>query len=69
MVSNAFYLLFVLFLEGLKDLKRIKFCKCIYLEDKCMHELSVIKHTLEHLEVISCGNISDNGINAIIHLR
>ncbi|KFM83169.1 ATP synthase subunit s, mitochondrial, partial [Stegodyphus mimosarum] len=57
------------YLSGLKYLKRIKFCKCIYLEDTCMNMLSVTKDSLKHLEVISCGNVSDKGILSISALE
>ncbi|KAG8193352.1 hypothetical protein JTE90_022981 [Oedothorax gibbosus] len=57
------------YLSGLNYLRRIKFCKCIYLEDTCMTMLSVRKDSLHHLDVISCGNITDKGILAIADIR
>ncbi|GFR14275.1 ATP synthase subunit s, mitochondrial [Trichonephila clavata] len=57
------------YLCGLKYLERIKFYKCIYLEDTCLNMLSVLKNSLLHLEVISCGNVSDKGIISLSQLK
>ncbi|GFX42228.1 ATP synthase subunit s, mitochondrial [Trichonephila clavipes] len=57
------------YLRGLKYLERIKFYKCIYLEDTCLNMLSVLKNSLQHLEVISCGNVSDKGVISLSQLK
>lgn len=64
----AFYI-FYIFSEGLRHLKRIKFLRCPYLDDICMKKLSVTKNSLQNLEVISCGNISDDGVYALSDLK
>ncbi|GIY01244.1 ATP synthase subunit s, mitochondrial, partial [Caerostris darwini] len=57
------------YLKGLKHLRRIKFSKCIYIEDTCLTMLSSVKDTLLHLEVISCGNVTDKGILSLSQLK
>ncbi|XP_043930225.1 ATP synthase subunit s, mitochondrial [Protopterus annectens] len=53
------------YLDGLQHVEEIKLQKCIYIEDLCLERLSNmenLKNTLIHLELISCGNVSDRGI-------
>ncbi|GFS64648.1 ATP synthase subunit s, mitochondrial [Nephila pilipes] len=57
------------YLRGLKYLKRIKFYNCIYIEDTCLNMLPIVKTSLLHLEVISCGNVSDKGIISLSQLK
>ncbi|XP_058472190.1 ATP synthase subunit s, mitochondrial isoform X1 [Solea solea] len=59
-------------LDGLKHLEEIKFNKCIYIEDTCLERLSSIESLQESLntvEVVSCGNVTDRGIIALHKLR
>ncbi|XP_074662219.1 ATP synthase subunit s, mitochondrial-like [Tubulanus polymorphus] len=57
------------YLEGLNHLKKIRFYNCVYLDDEALIELSRVKHTLEELEVGSCGVITDKGIASIAELE
>lgn len=60
------------YLKDLKYLKRIKFCKCMYLDDRALCMLPSNKDTLQHLEIISCGNVTDVGLTSVqelIHLK
>ncbi|XP_034381278.1 ATP synthase subunit s, mitochondrial [Cyclopterus lumpus] len=59
-------------LDGLKDVEEIKFNKCIYIEDACLERLSSIEslqESLNKMEVVSCGNVTDKGLVALHQLR
>ncbi|XP_004698634.1 ATP synthase subunit s, mitochondrial [Echinops telfairi] len=59
-------------LEGLLHVEKIKLCQCHYLEDGCLERLSQLENLRESLlemEIISCGNITDQGIITLRHLR
>ncbi|XP_053191287.1 ATP synthase subunit s, mitochondrial [Scomber japonicus] len=59
-------------LDGLKYVDEIKFNKCIYIEDTCLEKLSSIENlqeSLNMLEVVSCGNVTDKGIIALHRLK
>lgn len=58
--------------DGLKYLEEMKFIKCIYIEDTCLERLSSIEslqETLNRMEVVSCGNVTDKGLIALHRLR
>lgn len=59
-------------LDGLQHLTEIKFNKCIYIEDACLEKLSSlenIQESLDKMEVVSCGNVTDRGLIALHKLR
>ncbi|KAG9481141.1 hypothetical protein GDO78_010409, partial [Eleutherodactylus coqui] len=59
-------------LEGLEHLEEIKLCQCIYIEDTCLERISKLENlqkTLQRLEIISCGNVSDKGVICLNSLR
>ncbi|KAM6467421.1 ATP synthase subunit s, mitochondrial isoform 3-T6 [Liasis olivaceus] len=56
------------YLDGLKHLEEIKLCKCIYIEDECLQRISEtpsLQKSLLRLFLISCGNVTDQGIIAL----
>ncbi|XP_060117140.1 ATP synthase subunit s, mitochondrial [Heteronotia binoei] len=56
------------YLEGLEHVEEIKFCKCAYLLDGCLQRLSEIQNlqrSLLRLWIVSCGNITDQGVTAL----
>ncbi|XP_053553617.1 ATP synthase subunit s, mitochondrial [Bombina bombina] len=56
------------YLDGLEHVEEIKLCKCIYIEDACLERLSKIENlqkSLQRLEIISCGNVTDRGVIAL----
>ncbi|CAL1276287.1 unnamed protein product [Larinioides sclopetarius] len=56
------------YLKGLKHLKIIKLHKCSYIEDTCLSMLLAVKDSLQHLEIVSCGNVTDKGILSLARL-
>lgn len=59
-------------LDGLQHLTEIKFNKCIYIEDVCLEKLSSLENvqdSLNTMEIISCGNVTDKGLIALHKLR
>ncbi|XP_054303625.1 ATP synthase subunit s, mitochondrial isoform X7 [Pongo pygmaeus] len=59
-------------MEGLEHVEKIRLCKCHYIEDDCLLRLSQLENlqkTILEMEIISCGNITDKGIIALLHLR
>ncbi|XP_015928786.1 ATP synthase subunit s, mitochondrial [Parasteatoda tepidariorum] len=59
------------YFNGLNNLRKIKFRRCIYLDDTCIHKLTEtdVKNSLQHLEIISCGNITDNGVLGVTKFK
>ncbi|XP_030071199.1 ATP synthase subunit s, mitochondrial [Microcaecilia unicolor] len=60
------------YLDGLEHVQEIKLCKCIYIEDACLEQLSKtvnLQQTLLRMEIISCGNVTDRGIIALNKLK
>ncbi|KPP79734.1 ATP synthase subunit s, mitochondrial-like [Scleropages formosus] len=60
------------YLDGLKYVEEIKFIKCVYIEDACLERLSKIENlqsSLNRMELISCGNVTDKGVIALHKLR
>ncbi|XP_055926197.1 ATP synthase subunit s, mitochondrial-like [Argiope bruennichi] len=56
------------YLNDLKYVKTIKLHKCFYIEDTCINMLSAVKNSLQNLEIVSCGNVTDNGILSVAKL-
>ncbi|XP_060938782.1 ATP synthase subunit s, mitochondrial [Limanda limanda] len=59
-------------LDGLKHVEEMKFNKCIYIEDACLERLSSIENLQESvnsMEVVSCGNVTDKGVIALHQLK
>uniref|UniRef100_A0A1B6GLH0 Uncharacterized protein n=1 Tax=Cuerna arida TaxID=1464854 RepID=A0A1B6GLH0_9HEMI len=46
----------------------IKFDRCSYLEDEALHQLVLVKSSLESLLIFRCGNLTDKGILSIANL-
>ncbi|XP_073433826.1 ATP synthase subunit s, mitochondrial isoform X1 [Dendrobates tinctorius] len=60
------------YLEGLEHLEEVKLSKCIYIEDACLERISKIENlqkSLQRLEIITCGNVSDRGVISLHSLR
>ncbi|XP_069772708.1 ATP synthase subunit s, mitochondrial [Narcine bancroftii] len=60
------------YLDHLEHVEEIKFQKCIYIQDECLERLSRIENlqkSLQWLEIISCGNVTDCGIRSLCHLK
>ncbi|XP_066993383.1 ATP synthase subunit s, mitochondrial-like [Anabrus simplex] len=62
--ASILYVGFIHF-TGCNHIKRIKFHRCYNIEDRALENLSIVKDSLQHLQVSSCGNVSDNGILAL----
>ncbi|XP_060918794.1 ATP synthase subunit s, mitochondrial [Labrus mixtus] len=59
-------------LDGLEHVEEIKLIKCVYIEDACLERLSAIQNlqdSLNTMEVVSCGNVTDKGVIALHRLR
>ncbi|XP_014677970.1 PREDICTED: ATP synthase subunit s, mitochondrial-like [Priapulus caudatus] len=52
-------------LDGCKHVKWIRLKSARSVNDEAMQQLHYVKDTLEHLEVVSCGNVSDKGLMAL----
>jgi H+-transporting ATP synthase F0 complex subunit s len=57
------------YLKGLKDLDKIVMKKNHYLDDEALEKLSLVVDTLKHLELVSCGNVTDQGIKSLAQLK
>ncbi|XP_071972125.1 ATP synthase subunit s, mitochondrial isoform X1 [Engystomops pustulosus] len=60
------------YLDGLEHLEEVKLCKCMYIEDACLERISKIENlqkSLQRLEIITCGNVSDKGVISLNSLR
>lgn len=58
--------------EGLELVEKITLCKCHYIDDNCLQRLSQfekLRKSLLEMEIITCGNVTDNGIIALRHFR
>ncbi|XP_075387323.1 ATP synthase subunit s, mitochondrial [Tenrec ecaudatus] len=59
-------------MEGLLHVEKIRLCKCHYIEDDCLERISQLENLREsilEMEIISCGNITDQGVITLRHLR
>ncbi|XP_048394306.1 ATP synthase subunit s, mitochondrial [Stegostoma tigrinum] len=60
------------YLDDLEHVEEIKFQRCIYIQDECLERLCGIgnlQKSLQWLEIISCGNVTDRGIITLHHLK
>jgi H+-transporting ATP synthase F0 complex subunit s len=57
------------FSEGCKYITRVKFHRCLYLKDEALENLPYLKDSLQDLQIISCGNITDKGVKSLHILR
>ncbi|XP_062904632.1 ATP synthase subunit s, mitochondrial [Mobula hypostoma] len=60
------------YLDNLEHIEEIKFQRCIYIQDECLERLCRIENlqrSLQRLEIISCGNVTDRGILSLYHLK
>ncbi|XP_075469955.1 ATP synthase subunit s, mitochondrial [Ascaphus truei] len=60
------------YLDGLEHVAEIKLSKCMYIEDACLERMSKIDNlqkSLQRLEIISCGNVTDRGILSLNSFR
>uniref|UniRef100_UPI00358F7743 ATP synthase subunit s, mitochondrial n=1 Tax=Myxine glutinosa TaxID=7769 RepID=UPI00358F7743 len=60
------------YLDGLQYVLWLRFHRCMYISDTCLERLATIDSivaSLQHLEVKSCGNVTDRGICALHTLR
>ncbi|XP_055957208.1 ATP synthase subunit s, mitochondrial [Patella vulgata] len=56
-------------LEGLKHVKRITLHNCGYLDDSALSYLPCVKDSLIYLQLSSCGDISNQGLQPIQQLK
>ncbi|XP_055640727.1 ATP synthase subunit s, mitochondrial [Toxorhynchites rutilus septentrionalis] len=56
-------------LKGLKCLRKVKLHKCVYVENQALGKLKYVVDTLEELEVSSCRNITDHGLQHLKDLK
>ncbi|XP_065331963.1 ATP synthase subunit s, mitochondrial [Cloeon dipterum] len=54
--------------KGLTDVEKIVFHKCGYLTDSAILYLPILKASLKHLQISSCGNITVEGLQPIKQL-
>ncbi|XP_020377348.1 ATP synthase subunit s, mitochondrial [Rhincodon typus] len=60
------------YLDDLEYVEEIKFQRCMYIQDECLERLGGIENlqkSLQWLEIISCGNVTDRGIITLHHLK
>ncbi|XP_060684441.1 ATP synthase subunit s, mitochondrial [Hemiscyllium ocellatum] len=60
------------YLDYLEHVEEIKFQRCIYIQDECLERLCRIQNlqkSLQWLEIISCGNVTDRGILSLHLLK
>jgi len=57
------------FSEGCKYVTGVKFQRCLYLKDEALENLSYLKDSLQDLQIISCGNITDKGVKSLHIMR
>lgn len=55
--------------ESCKHITHVKFHRCLYLEDEALENMSYLKDSLQDLQIISCGNITDKGVKSLQTLR
>lgn len=56
-------------LKGLKHLEKMIIRKDPYLDNEALKMLQEVAACLRHLEIISCGNVTDDGIKSLAHLK
>nr|AHZ64885.1 ATP synthase subunit s [Tetranychus cinnabarinus] len=55
--------------KSIKGPEKILFRRCHYLTDDALEKLTFIGHSLRHLQLISCHNITDEGVCSLTRLR
>ena len=60
--------LFVL-TENVKELQKVRLHHCAYLEDAAIERLVLLKDSLRHLEISSCGDVTDDGLLSLGQLK
>ncbi|KAH9375984.1 hypothetical protein HPB48_000627 [Haemaphysalis longicornis] len=60
--------IFRFFAEGLPHLKAINLTRCYYLGDRALQMLQACKESLEKVQVVSCGNVTDKGVTSLSEL-
>ncbi|XP_037072466.1 ATP synthase subunit s, mitochondrial-like isoform X1 [Pollicipes pollicipes] len=55
--------------RGLSSLRRIRFHYCGYLDDTGLRYLEYLSHSLESLEISSCGNVTMDGLRHLAKLK
>ncbi|XP_061468582.1 ATP synthase subunit s, mitochondrial [Rhineura floridana] len=56
------------YLDGLEHVEEMRLCKCMYIHDECLQQLSQtpnLQKSLLRLWIVSCGNVTDKGIVAL----
>ncbi|KAI0239779.1 ATP synthase subunit s, mitochondrial [Lamellibrachia satsuma] len=48
--------------ENVKNMQKIRLHHCAYLEDAAIERLVLLKDSLQHLEISSCGDVTDDGL-------
>uniref|UniRef100_A0A023FNL8 Putative atp synthase subunit s mitochondrial n=1 Tax=Amblyomma cajennense TaxID=34607 RepID=A0A023FNL8_AMBCJ len=56
------------YLKDLTHLKAINLTRCHYLADKALRMLQLRKDSLEKVQVVSCGNVTDVGVKSLAEL-
>ncbi|RWS07367.1 ATP synthase subunit s: mitochondrial-like isoform X1 [Dinothrombium tinctorium] len=56
-------------LKGVKNLKKIIIKRNHYLDDEALARLSFVKHSLKHLEIVSCSGVTEEGVISLKHLE
>lgn len=56
------------YLKGLPHLKAINLTRCYYLGDRALQMLQACKESLEKVQVVSCGNVTDKGVTSLSEL-
>ncbi|KAF2900692.1 hypothetical protein ILUMI_05495 [Ignelater luminosus] len=54
---------------GCKHIDKIILHKCGYLENEALPQLKPLKNTLKYLQISSCGNITEPGLNSLTELN
>ncbi|XP_050443448.1 ATP synthase subunit s, mitochondrial [Adelges cooleyi] len=57
------------YFKGCKHISTVSFVGCNTIENKALSNLNLLAECLEHLEVIGCVNVTDNGILALKDLQ
>ncbi|XP_046337340.2 ATP synthase subunit s, mitochondrial-like [Haliotis rufescens] len=55
-------------LSGLTHVNKIVLHDCRYLDDDALNYLPLVKDTLQHLQISSCGDITDRGLSPLSEL-
>ena len=55
--------------ENVKGVRRIRLHHCAYLDDAALERLLLLKDSLRHLEISSCGDVTDDGVVSLGRLR